>query len=330
MILKKFKNKLLLLLLSIFILPLSAFAYSKEVVLGGENVGIKVYSDGVLVVGFYDVDGKSPGRDAGLKVGDSIIQVEDISISSIDDLSKVIDSNTSSFKIVYLRNGKKLKTSISLKKDRDGALKTGLYVKDSITGIGTLTFIDPNTNIFGALGHEVSSKDTGQKFDISRGKIYSSYVTSIDKSDRLEPGGKNATFDVSDVIGTIFKNEKNGIYGKYQKTYDKTNLIKTANDDEIELGKAYIYTVVDGNNKEKFEINILSIDKNHDTKNLLFEVTDKRLLNKTNGIVQGMSGSPIVQNNKIIGAVTHVVVDKPEKGYGILISRMLKEAEKGE
>lgn len=330
MIFKNFKNKLLLFLLSIFILPISSLAYTKEVVLGGENVGIKVYSDGVLVVGFYDVKGISPGYDAGLKIGDAIIQIEDTQINKIDDLSKVMDTNDIKLDVVYKRNGKENKTTISLKKDSDGTLKTGLYVKDSITGIGTLTFIDPETKMYGALGHEITVKDTGQKFSISSGKIYSSYVTSIEKSDRNDPGGKNATLNSNDVIGTISKNEKNGIYGKYSSAYNVDDLISVADDFEVKLGKAYIYTVIDKDKKEKFEIEILSIDTSHKTKNILFEVTDERLLKKTNGIVQGMSGSPIVQNDKIIGAVTHVVVDLPEKGFGILISRMLEEANKEE
>jgi len=330
MFFKNFKNKLLLLFVSIFILPLTTFAYSKQVILGGNNIGIEVHTNGVLIVGFYDIDGTSPGKNANLKIGDTIIQIEDKAISKIDDLSKVIGNDSLSLNITYRRKNKTYTTTLQLVKDQAGVFKTGLYVKDSITGIGTLTFIDPETNKFGALGHEISEKSTGQKFEVASGSIYSSKVTSIDKSTRNDPGGKNAIFDVTDEIGSIFKNEKNGIYGTFTKDYDSSKRIDVAENHEVTLGEAEIYTVIEGTKKEKFTIEILNIDTSHSTKNILFQVTDQRLLSKTNGIVQGMSGSPIVQNNKIIGAVTHVVVDNPEKGYGILISNMLEEANKKE
>lgn len=324
MFFKNFKNKLfLILILTTLIIPISAYAYSDEVILGGENVGIEVNSSGVLVVGFYNVNGTSPGRDAGLKIGDTILKVDDTVIQGITDLSKHFnDSKT--LKITYKHGNIIKNTTLNLVKDGK-IYKTGLYVKDSIVGIGTLTFIDPSTKRFGALGHEILEQTTGTKFEIKNGKIFESNVTGIEKANRGSVGEKNAIYNEDKVYGKIDKNDVTGIYGNYSKNYNERDLIKISND--VEEGKAFIKTVISGQKKQDFEINILNVDKNHETKNILFEVTDETLLNKGNGIVQGMSGSPIVQNDKLVGAVTHVVVDDPHKGYGILITNMLKESE---
>ena len=326
MIFKNFKNKLLLILLvTILSIPISVFAYSDKVVVGGENVGIEVKSSGVLVVGFYNVNGFSPGKKAGLKTGDIILKVDDTVIKGITDLSKYVNDNES-LKITYKRGNNTKSTNLKLKKDKN-IYKTGLYVKDSIIGIGTLTFIDPSNNRFGALGHEILEQNTGVKFELKEGKIFKSSVTSIDKAERGSVGEKNASYNSFDVYGKIDKNDITGIYGDYTKNYNKTNILPISNN--IETGPADIITVIQNTNKEKFSINILDIDYNDKTKNILFEVTDKKLLKKGNGIVQGMSGSPIIQNNTLVGAVTHVVVDDPHKGYGILITNMLKESEEG-
>lgn len=322
--LKNFKNKLLMILfITIFSIPLSVFAYNDKVIVGGDNVGIEVNSNGVLVVGYYSVGGKVPGKDAGLEVGDIILKVDDTVINGITDLSKHFNSN--SLDITYKR-GKDVRTT-KLNLVKDGKIyKTGLYVKDSIVGIGTLTFIDPSTKRFGALGHEILEQTTKMKFEIKDGKIFESNVTGVEKANRGSVGEKNAIYNENNVYGSIDNNDITGIYGDYKSKYDSNNLMSIS--DDISLGKASIRTVIFGSKKEDFDINILSIDKNHRTKNILFEVTDNTLLSKGNGIVQGMSGSPIIQNNKLVGAVTHVVVDNPHRGYGILITNMLKESEK--
>ncbi len=325
MIFKNFKNKLLLILfLSTLIIPISANAYSEEVILGGENVGIEVNSNGVLIVGFYDVKGTSPGRRAGLKIGDTILKVDDTVIQGITDLSKQFN-NSKTLQITYKRGSITNETTLNLVQDNK-IYKTGLYVKDSIAGIGTLTFIDPTTKRFGALGHEILEQTTGTKFEIKDGKIFESNVTGIEKADRGSVGEKNAIYNEDEVYGNIDKNDITGIYGNYSRSYDRNDLIKISSD--IKPGKAIIKTVILGQKKQEFEITILNVDKNHKTKNILFEVTDETLLSKGNGIVQGMSGSPIIQDNKLVGAVTHVVVDNPHKGYGIMITNMLKESEK--
>lgn len=328
MIFKKIKNKLLLLLiLTIVSIPISINAYSNNVVLGGDNIGIEIRSKGVLVVGFYNVGKSSPGKSAGLLKGDVITGVDDTVINSITDLSDVMDEYKDELKITYIRNNKKYETTIKLVKE-EGIYKTGLYIKDKIIGIGTLTFIDPESKIFASLGHEIVESSTGLKFEMKDGSIFKSEITGVEKSLRNNPGEKNATYHVEEKYGTITKNKINGIYGKYEKSIDGKDVIEVAGKDEVKTGKAYFRTVLKDNVVEEFDINILKVSDNDPTKNILFEVTDKKLITKTNGIVQGMSGSPIIQNNKIIGAVTHVLTDNPRRGYGIFITNMLEEADR--
>lgn len=326
---KKFFNKLLIFLfiISIFIIPKTCLAYTNKVILGGQNLGIEVNSNGVLVVGFYKVGNASPGALAGLKIGDRIIGIDDTVINDITDLSFSSSVLNDKIKITYIRKGNKETTDLKLYKDSSGVYKTGLYVKDSIIGIGTLTFIDPKTNMYGALGHEIIEKTTGQKFEIASGKIFKSEITSITKSERNNPGEKNATYNASEIYGTITKNGVNGIFGNYIGQINRSNLIDVADASEIKLGQATIRTVISGTEVKEYEIEILKIYPNNETKNILFKVVDEELISKTGGIVQGMSGSPIIQNNKIVGAVTHVISDDATKGFGIFITTMLKEIE---
>lgn len=325
----KIKNKLLkAFILLLFIIPINIFAYSNEVIPGGETIGIEVNSKGVLVVGFYKVNNSYIGRLAGFEIGDKIIKVDNNEvddISSMVDVINKLDTNTVDFTI--LRGDKELKIPLELKKDTDNILKTGLYVKDSITGIGTLTYIDSNSKVFGALGHEIIEKTTNEKLDIKNGIIFGASVVGIDKSGDGKAGEKNARYDKTEIFGNVKENQISGIYGTYTSQLDNNNKVKVAKVDEIKKGKAMIKTVIENNKVEDFEINITDIDYNSDTKNLLFEIKDQRLLSKTGGIIQGMSGSPILQDDKIIGAVTHVIVNDPTKGYGIFITTMLKEGD---
>lgn len=323
-----FKRVLLNILISfLLIIPLNTYAYSKYLIPGGDNIGIKVYSDGVYIVGFYPVNNKYIAKDAGFKVGDLIISINDELVENINDLISKFEntSKNTSVKIGYMRNGVYNSTNLLLTKDQDNSYKTGIYVKDSITGIGTITYINPTDNTYKALGHIINDSNTNKEFIIRDGKIFSSMITGIIKSTKGKPGEKSAKLYSSDIIGTITKNEQNGIYGKIESKIDKRDKIEIGSIDEVKIGKAEIITVISDNKKEKFEIEILSIDKNSDTKNFLVQITDKKLLDKTGGIVKGMSGSPIIQNGKIIGAITHALVDSPEKGYGIGIENMLKE-----
>lgn len=326
----KFKiQRLLFLLLTFIAIPLQVFAYSDYILAGGNNIGIELKSNGIIIVGTYDINNQNPAKEANLKIGDKIISVNNTKTDSIEDMLKVINSttNTSNIEIGYIRADKEYHTTLKLIHENE-VYKTGLYIKDSINGVGTLTFIDPNTKLFGALGHEIIEKTTGQKLEIKDGKIYSSTVTSINPSNNGNPGEKNARYNTEDIYGKIKENTSSGIFGKYTGSYTENKLYKVADPQEIHTGEASILTVIKENNIEQFEIEILKVSTNtQNTKNILFEITDQELLNITGGIIQGMSGSPIIQDDKIIGAVTHVVVDDCTKGYGIFITNMLEEAE---
>jgi len=326
---KKVSKACLLLLISLT-LPLNTYAYSDYIIAYGKNIGIELNATGIIIVGTYDVGNISPAKEANLQTGDKIIKINDKEVSSIAEMINVIKTTNSNnnIEITYLRGSKEFNTILSLIKDNDNTLKTGLYVKDSINGVGTLTFIDPNTKLYGALGHEIIEKTTGQKLEIKTGKIYESTVTGIVKSNNGNPGEKNARYNTKNIYGNVNENTQSGVFGKYTGEINEEKLYKVANYENIKIGEAKILTVVEENNVQEFKINILKINDNtNSNKNLLFEIIDKNLLKITGGIVQGMSGSPIVQNDYIIGAVTHVVVDDTTKGYGILITTMLEEAE---
>lgn len=327
MFFKKCKNLFLSILLTLLVIPQNVFAYSDYLYVGGENIGIEVKCQGALIVGTYQVNDKFPANEAGLNVGDIIIAVEDENVLSAEDLiNKISNIDSKTIKLKYLRNNKTLETFLNLYETNEG-LKTGIYIKDSISGVGTLTFIDPNSKIFGALGHEIIEKNTGEILKADDGKIFSSNVVGINPSSDGVPGEKNARYDSSIIFGKVFENTNKGIFGKYNTLFDTNNYLKVGQPNEVKRGKAYIRTVIHDQEIDEYEINIEDINYNQDVKNIFFKITDKNLINETGGIVQGMSGSPIIQNNMIIGAVTHMVIEKPTNGYGIFITNMLIEAE---
>lgn len=314
-------------LLTLCFFPLSILAYSKTLIPGGENIGIGIQTKGVIVAGIYDIDGIYPASEAGIKPGDIITSVNSNPIFTIDEMISLINKNNSNeLSISYIRNNKEYDTKLELK-NSNGIIKTGLYVKDSVTGIGTLSFIDPTTKKFGALGHEITEKNTGMLLEVKDGTIFSSSVTRIDRSNSGNPGSKNALFYSENVKGTIFKNSHYGIFGNYTDVLPNKKEYLVAEPADIQLGDAKMLTVIEGENIEEYDIEILKLNKNNTNKNILFEITDQELLEKTGGVVQGMSGSTIIQGDYIIGAVNYVVVDNPKRGYGIFITNMLKELE---
>ena len=325
--LKNLKTKVLVFALLTLIIPFQVYAYSDYIIAGGENVGIKINSNYVIVVGSYDI---GSNQNKTLVPGDKILRINGYKVSSINEMLNVISKTikNNSVTVDYLRGTEENTTTLKLVLDENGVYKTGLYVKDSISGVGTLTYIDPNTKLYGALGHEIIEKNTSQKLDIKDGQIYQSNVISIVPSRSNSPGEKNANYNQDNVYGTINENTYAGIFGNYTAEIPDKKLYKVATINDIKLDKAQILTVIEGDKVESFDINIIKLNNGYDSKNILFQITDKKLLKKTGGIVQGMSGSPIVQGDYIIGAVTHVVVNEPTKGYGILITNMLEEAEK--
>ena len=320
-------KKNITLILIILLLPFKVLAYSEYIIPGGKNIGIEVKNDGIIVIGFYKINNKYNNND--IKIGDIITKINNKKVDNIEEMVNEIENNVINDKvnITILRNKEEQDIEFNLIKV-DDIYKTGLYVKDTISGIGTLTYIDPETKIYGALGHEIIEGNSMRHVEVKSGTIFESIVTSIDRSSVGSAGTKNAKFFSNNIYGNINKNTISGIYGKYTEIIDDNNLLKVGKPDELKLGTAIIHTVVDGDKIEEFEINITKINKTNTIKNISFEVTDKRLLDISGGIVQGMSGSPIIQDNKIFGAVTHVVISKPTTGYGIFITTMLTEGEK--
>lgn len=328
---KKLKLQIILPLLILFIIPINIYAYSKYVIPGGDSIGIEVNSKGILVVGFYEVDNKYIGKDAGFAIGDIITKINDTKVNNINEMVNVVNDeakNGNKLDVTINRDNKSSSLSLEMICDDKEVCKTGLYVKDEITGIGTLTYIDPKTTIFGALGHEIAEKTTGEKFEIKDGKIFKATVTENKRSENGSPGEKNATYDESVTYGKINSNEMSGIFGKYTDELLDNDALEVGTKDDVKKGNAIIRTVVNGNEVKEYAINILNINKDSEIKNILFEITDEALLRETGGVVQGMSGSPIIQDKKIIGAVTHVIVNDAKKGYGIFITTMLEEGDK--
>ncbi len=329
--LKKLKLQIIFPLLILFIMPTNIYAYSKYVIPGGETIGIEVNSKGVLVVGFYEVDSKYIGKDAGFLVGDTITKINGTAVSDINEMVNVVNSEAekdNQLDVTIIRDDKSSNLTLDMICDSDNVCKTGLYVKDEITGIGTLTYIDPKTTIFGALGHEITERTTGEKFEIKDGKIFKATVTDNTKSENGSPGEKNAIYDEGVTYGSISSNEESGIFGEYTDELLETNALEVGTKDDVKEGEATIRTVINGNEVKEYTINILNVNKDSSIKNILFEITDEELLNETGGVIQGMSGSPIIQNEKLVGAVTHVIVNDAKKGYGIFITTMLEEGDK--
>lgn len=322
-------KKLKILLISFILLPLNVLAYSDYIIPGGETLGIEINSNGIMVIGFYQINGKFNKGNPVIKSGDYITKVNGTEVTTVNELTAVIEDNVDDgfVEVTYNRNGKEKTSKLELIKD-DDVYKTGLYVKDSITGIGTLSYIDPETKIFGALGHEIVESNTNTVVEIKSGIIFRNYITGIDKSSNGIPGSKNAKFYYDTTYGKILKNTNVGIYGIYENDLPNKELYEVATPDEIKIGKATIYTVLEGEKIKDYSIEITAINETSDIKNISFVIEDEELLEKTGGVVQGMSGSPIIQNDKIIGAVTHVVIDNPTTGYGIFITTMLEEGEK--
>lgn len=321
------KNKIIVFyLILLLILPINIFAYSDKIILGGETIGIKVNSNGVYVVGFYEVNNKMIAEESGFKIGDIIKSINNQDINNINDLNNIIiDNKEYNFRVI--RNNKNIDLKLQLEEENN-IYKTGLYVKDTIYGSGTMSYIDPETKVFGSLGHEIIETSSYKKFELNEGEIYKAEVNSIKKSTSNTTGEKNTTINSNEIVGEIYSNEINGIYGIYTAEINNKNLYEIAKPNEIVKGKAYIETVINKDKVERFEIRIDTIDEGNLTKNIKFTITDNKLLEKTGGIIQGMSGSPIIQNNKIIGAVNYVIVNEKEQGYGIFITTMLEEGDK--
>ncbi|WP_438420207.1 SpoIVB peptidase [Bacillus siamensis] len=311
-----------------------------KVIPGGQSIGVKLHSVGVLVVGFHQVmtkDGKkSPGEQAGIESGDIIIKMNGHKIEKMSDIAPFIQKagkTGESLDLLVKRDKQKIKTKLIPTKDEaEGKYRIGLYIRDSAAGIGTMTFYEPKTKKYGALGHVISDMDTKKPIVVEDGEIVRSTVTSIEKGKGGNPGEKLARFSSErKTIGDINRNSPFGIFGKLHQPI-KNNIsdkaLPIALSNEVKKGPAKMLTVIENDKVETFDIEIVSTtpQKFPATKGMVLKVTDPKLLKKTGGIVQGMSGSPIIQNGKVVGAVTHVFVNDPTSGYGVHIEWMLSEA----
>ena len=302
----------------------------------GQIAGLKLYTSGVLVVGMSEIKGLDnekykPYENTGIQEGDRIIEIGDNYISDTDGLLKVVNnSKGENLEVVYVRDGETLECNIKPVQTSKDEYKLGLWVRDSAAGIGTMTFYEPSTNKFAALGHGISDIDKGEIINIANGDFITTKIVSIIKGKKGNPGKIQGTIENQNEIGKIYKNTNLGIYGVIEDisavNLSNTNKMQVAMRDEIKLGKATILCSLDNITTKEYNIEIekININNNYDNKSMLIKVTDDELLNKTGGIIQGMSGCPIIQNGKFIGAVTNVLVNDPTQGYGIFGDLMIK------
>lgn len=312
-----------------------------RVIPGGQTIGVKIRSAGILVVGHHLVkvaeDKKiSPGEQSNVQLGDLITEMNGEPVKDVKKVAPIVEKAGKSKKPLQLtvqRNGKTLQIELHPAYDiEDKSYRLGLYIRDSAAGVGTLTFYAPDQGVYGALGHVITDMDTHTPVVVGEGEIVHSTVTSISKSENGNPGEKRAHFLKEDkVLGTIEKNTPFGIFGQMNKLPEygiMNEALPVAFAEEIKEGPAEILTVVEGNKVERYKIEITHVAQQDApaTKGMIIKIVDPRLIEKTGGIVQGMSGSPIVQNGKLVGAVTHVFVNDPTSGYGCFIEWMLQDA----
>ncbi|MFC0188329.1 SpoIVB peptidase [Fictibacillus aquaticus] len=311
-----------------------------RVVPGGQSIGVKLNTLGVLVVGHHLVETangkKSPGELAGIQVGDIITKINGSSIEKMADVTPFVKSYSDSktpLEVTLIRNKKTHhKSLVPLQDKQDQSYRIGLYIRDSAAGVGTLTFYEPNSYKYGALGHVISDMDTKKPIIVNNGEILRSTVTSIEKGSNGHPGEKLARFSSDQhSLGNITRNSPFGIFGRLNEKMDNGGWEKplpVAFSDQVKEGPAKILTVVNGDKVQEFDVKIISSvpQKFPATKGMVIKITDPKLLKLTGGIVQGMSGSPIIQDGKLIGAVTHVFVNDSTSGYGVHIEWMLDEA----
>lgn len=305
----------------------SANAAQKEVIIGGMPFGLTMYTSGVIVIG-VDNSGDSPAKEAGIRENDIITKANGAEISTNEDLKEIITRSQGEDIELSLTRGKSpISLSITPEMNRNGEYEVGMWIRDSAAGLGTVTYFDEGSYSFGALGHGICDRDTGMLLPLRSGKMVKAEVTSATKAQNGVAGGLNG-YMTDEVIGEISVNNGFGIFGRYA-SLPKGNRVACADNGEIETGEAQIYCAVDSEGVKPYDIEITELNLSENTgQNMTIRVTDKTLLEKTGGIVQGMSGSPIVQNGKLVGAVTHVFVNAPASGYGIAIGNMLDSYEK--
>ncbi|MBQ4517173.1 MAG: SpoIVB peptidase [Clostridia bacterium] len=304
-----------------------------ELIACGNTVGIKIFSKGLVCVGTQEIvatDGsrQNLGRTADIRPGDILLSANDVTLTDTEELSHLIaNSNGSTIHFTISRSGQQIEKKLTPLQTKDG-YKLGIWLRDSTAGIGTLTFYNPDTKAFGALGHPIADRDTGTTIPVLEGSLLPAGVIGITKGAKGEPGELKGIFKTGQKpLGVISKNTDQGVFGTLHHEMNVTHFYPVASSAQIKEGPATILSNINGDMVEEFDIEIQKASPFYtgEQKDMILHVTDPKLLEKTGGIVQGMSGSPVLQNGKIVGAVTHVFVNDPTRGYGIFIENMLKE-----
>ena len=316
--------------LCVYALP-PARAAARYLVPVGHTVGIKLFADGVMVVGLGEVDHSggtsSPGAECGLRVGAVIDRANGTEVASSTQFADLLQCG-GTVELDVVRDGETLSLEAEPVLGTDGTWRLGAWIRDSIAGIGTVTYYDPETGAFGALGHAVADSDTGLIVPLDRGAVMGASVKAVKKGTRGEAGELKGSFDLTRDLGTLETNTASGVFGTLQPCgLWAGEALPVAEAGEVRPGRAVIRANVSGDTVEEYTIEILRVLEPDAGQNMLIRVTDPRLIDLTGGIVQGMSGSPVIQNGRIVGAVTHVLINDPTRGYGIFIENMLEAAE---
>ncbi len=305
----------------------------KELVPLGQAVGIKLFSDGVLVVGLSTVDTAAgpaaPGKTCGLRMGDRITHINGQKVNTIEEVQAILEQERDGdLTLQVVREDQNLQLTTRGVETASGQYQLGVWLRDSMAGIGTMTFYDPDSGVFAALGHGINDVDTAQLMPLESGSVMEAEVDQVQKGEKGQPGQLQGIFNLEEDLGVLYANTDRGIFGRMEEDTltEGTEPIPVAQAKEVSVGSAVILSTISGDDVEEYTVEIKEIHEKGGTRNLVLEVTDPRLLETTGGIVQGMSGSPILQNGKLVGAVTHVLVNDPTKGYGILIENMLDAA----
>lgn len=299
----------------------------------GTPFGVKMFSEGALVVGFSDVNTaagpENPAKAAGLRLGDRVIRIGSTATEDNDAVKQALEAaQGGAVEVVYVRSGEQRQTSLTPVWDASSAQwRAGMWVRDSSAGVGTLTFADEEKGVFAGLGHPISDSDTGESIALRSGEIVPCQITGCSKGTAGSPGELKGRFLSAHAIGTIRINGENGVYGSTRAQFAGQKM-EVAFAQEVEAGDAEIWTTTSGETPRAYRVKIEKISDADPRRNMVLRVVDRELLAQTGGIVQGMSGSPIVQNGRLVGAVTHVLVNDPTRGYGIFAQTMLEQAER--
>lgn len=298
----------------------------------GKAIGMKMYTEGVLVVGMSEIEGKKPYENSGIEAGDTILEINNTKINSTDELIECVNSSKGEkIEIKYVSDEEEKTVNIKPVKTSENEYKLGLWVRDAAAGVGTLTFYEPSTRNFASLGHGINDVDTYELIHVANGELVTTNILDIVKGIDGTPGEIRGSIDNGITLGKIYKNTSFGVYGNISNVgilnLNNSKEIEVANRSEIKTGKAEIMCELENGKIETYEIEIQKIfsENNQNNKSMLIKVTDENLIEKTGGIIQGMSGAPIIQNGKFIGAVTHVLVNDSKTGYAVFADLMIKQ-----